>query len=285
MPQRRLGAYVLPGDTVWLEKTLIRTYPLLDALVVPVPADGIGWNGHPVPVDAALAIIKRVDTRGILSIVDGRWVDPADPMRGETAQRQAALDALAGNVDWVLQLDGDELLPEPGAVLRAIDEAEERGLPAVEWPMRVLFRRTRRWVFEITGERGEARYDYPGAVAVRPGVELLDARRVDGEFLRALVADDHSSLQIVRPAEPREHRWADLRHEEAIIHNSWARSPREIRQKIRSWGHSNGMRGEVYYWLRWYPSPFTWRLLRNLHPFARGLWPRLGRALSTDELE
>ena len=202
MPQRRLGAYVLPGDTVWLEKTLTRTYPLLDALVVPVPADGVGWNGHPIPVEAALAIIRRVDTRGILSIVDGRWVEPTEPMRGETAQRQAAIDALAGTVDWVLQLDGDR-----------------------------------------------------------------------------------SSLQIARPAEAGEHRWEGLRHEEAVIHNSWARSPHEIRQKVRSWGHANDVGGGRYYWLRWYPSPVTWRYARNLHPFARGLWPRLSRTAPTGELD
>jgi hypothetical protein len=285
VPQRRLGAYVLPGDTVWLEKTLTRTYPLLDALVVPVPADGVGWNGHPIPVEAALAIIRRVDTRGILSIVDGRWVEPTEPMRGETAQRQAAIDALAGTVDWVLQLDGDELLPEPDALFRAIDAAEEQGLRAVEWPMRVLFRRTRRWVFEVVGRRREPRYDYPGAIVVRPGIELLDARRVAGDYLRAVVDGDRSSLQIARPAEAGEHRWEGLRHEEAVIHNSWARSPHEIRQKVRSWGHANDVGGGRYYWLRWYPSPVTWRYARNLHPFARGLWPRLSRTATTGELD
>jgi hypothetical protein len=283
--RRRLGAYVLPGDTVWLEKTLTRTYPLLDALVVPVPLDGIGWNGHPVPVDEALTIIRRVDTRGILTTVRGRWVDPAEPMRGDTAQRQAAVDALAGTVDWVLQLDGDELLPEPAALLRAIDAAEEQKLRAIEWPMRVLFRRTRRWVFEVVGLHGEARYDYPGPIAVRPDVELIDARRVAGDYLRAVVVGDHSSLQVVRPAEPSEHRWVDLRPEEAIIHNSWARPARAIRQKIRSWGHANDVGRERYFWLRWYPSPITWRFVRNLHPFARDLWPRLGRRAATDELE
>ena len=61
MPKRRFGAYVLPGDTVWLEKTLTRYYPLLDALVVPVPTDGIGWKGVPIPVDDALEISEQTE--------------------------------------------------------------------------------------------------------------------------------------------------------------------------------------------------------------------------------
>jgi hypothetical protein len=138
---------------------------------------------------------------------------------------------------------------------------------------------------EVVARDGAPRYDYPGSVAVRPGVELLDGRRAAGESLRAVVVGDHSSLQIMRPAVAGEHRWIALEHDDAILHNSWARSPHEIRQKIHSWGHANGLRGEFYYWFRWYPSPLTWRLLRDLHPFARGLWPRLGRSAATDELE
>lgn len=280
---RRLGAYVLPGDTVWITRTLERYYPMLERLVVPVPTDGLGWNGEPIPVQRALDAIRAVDVRGILTIVPGSWIDPENPMRGDTAQRQAAVDELRGSVDWVLQLDTDELLPDPGALLPVLDVAESLGIPAVEWPMRVLFRRTRRWVFEVAGRRGRACYDYPGPVVVRPDVSLRDARRADGPFLRPVVVGDVESLQVVRSPEPGEHRWPGLRHEQAIIHNSWARSRREIRQKIRSWGHAH-VAGAAYYWMRWLPTPLVWRAMRDFHPFARGLWPRLARRAATGDL-
>ncbi|WP_194397267.1 hypothetical protein [Microbacterium atlanticum] len=281
---RRIGAYILPADVVWLEKTLGRYYGLVDVIVVPVPVDGRGWTGAPIPVDAALAVIDRVDERRIARRLEGRWTDEANPMRADTAQRQAALDALADEVDWVIQLDNDELLPDTAALLGAIDEAERRGLDAVEWPMRVLYRRTTRRVWEVVGSRLEPRYDFPGAVAVRPKVRLTDARRVEGSFLRPVVRGDSSSLQLTRPAEDGEHRWISLPPEAAVIHNSWARRPHEIRQKTRSWGHANGWRGTLYYFAVWLPVPLTWRWLRDVHPFARGLWPRLQpRPLSPPE--
>ncbi|QAY69006.1 hypothetical protein [Xylanimonas protaetiae] len=273
--RRRYGAYVLPGDPTWLERTLSRYYPLLDRLVMPVPVDGRGWTGAPIPAAECLAIARRVDTRGILQVLEGQWTAPADPLSADTAQRQAAIAALGDGVDWVLQLDNDELLPDPQVLDTAVDRAESLGLNAVELPMRVLFRRTRRTVLEVVAADGRPRYEYPGTVAVRAGTTLAEARRVAEPYLRLLVEGDDRSLQVVRPAEEGEHRMAALRPEQAIVHNSWARSPAEIRTKMRSWGHAKDAAYGRYYWTVWWPSPVTWRLLRDVHPFARGLWPRL----------
>lgn len=280
----RIGAYILPGDVVWLEKSLGAYYPLLSDLVVPIPADGRGWRGQPIPVADALARIRRVDHRNLLRTTSGSWTDLAAPIRADTAQRQHALDALRGCVDWVLQLDSDEFLPDPDALLGAIEHAQERGIDAVEWPMRVLYRRSRRWVFEIVDRNGRARYDYPGAVAVRPGVTLVDARRTDGEFLRPVVHGDDASLQVARSAIPGEHRWEGLDRAQAIVHNSWARTAPQIWRKMHGWGHWQGWRSTAYFLLRWLPTPVLWWAWRDVHPFAHGLWPRLKRTAITEDL-
>lgn len=275
MTTRRLGAYVLPGDTVWLERTLRQYYPLLDALVVPVPQDGRGWTGVPIPVGEAVALIRGVDIRGIMATVSGSWINAENPMRADTAQRQAAVDTLSPAVDWILQLDNDEYLPHPEELHRVLDEADRQGVDAVEWPMRVLFRRTKTRVLEVVAADGRARYDYPGPIAVRAGARLRDARRAEGSFLRLVVSGDAGSLQVSRPVEPGEHRVVLLEHEDAIIHNSWARDTTATRQKMASWGHATGIRSSSYFWFRWWPSPLLWRLQKDVHPFARGLWPAL----------
>ncbi|QGF23889.1 hypothetical protein [Raineyella fluvialis] len=220
-----------------------------------------------------------VDVRGIHRVVWGEWQDPVNPMLADTAQRQAGIDALGTGVDWILQIDNDEVLPDVEALLRAIDEAESRSIPAVEWPMRILFRRTGPGSFlEVCSEDGDPRYDYPGPVAVRAGSRTVDARRCQGAFLRPVVRGDDRSLQLKHPSTDQEIRAEILEPEQAIIHNSWGRTPGEIRRKIGSWGHAAGFKSQVFYWLRWWPAPLMWRVMRDFHPFARGLWPRLRRS-------
>lgn len=273
----RIGAYVLPGDPVWLKESLGQYYGLLDDLVIPVPQGGLGWSGGPIPVDECLQIIRNVDSRGIAREVVEEWVAPEDPMRGETEQRQAALNALAETVDWVLQIDNDEFVPRPAVLMEAVELADSLGVDAVELPMRVLFRRTKRNVFEVVGREGELHHEYPGPVLVRPTVQLDRARATTGRFLRMASPSAASSLQLSRSPAENETRLLEYASDDAIVHNSWARSTTEIRRKVASWAHSGDANFTTYVWLRWWPVPFAWWALREFHPFSRGLWPRLRR--------
>ncbi|MGA3171000.1 MAG: hypothetical protein ABSE62_08275, partial [Chthoniobacteraceae bacterium] len=118
-------------------------------------------------------------------------------------------------------------------------------------------------------------FEYPGPVAVRPDVRLVCARRIEGKYIRVVVNGDHRSLQVRRRPEPDEMRVDCCREEEAILHFSWVRTPAEIRAKIASWGHNEGMKSWLFYHLYWKSAPRLWRWLHDFHPFARGLWPAL----------
>lgn len=283
-PRPRLGAYVLAADPAWIRTSILRYYDHLDVLVVAYSPSGRGWTGAPIRSRECVEAVREIDTRGIVRTVVGEWSDLTNPMAADTAQRTAALTAVGADVDWVLQLDTDEVLPDIDALLEMLAYADEVGVDAVEWPMRVLYRRLRGGgCLEIVNESGGARYEYPGAIAVRPGVTLVDARRSTGRFLRPVVEGDESSLQIRRPTEAGEIRGPALAPDTAIIHNSWARSAPAVRRKVRSWGHGGGsLKSRLYYWLIWLPAPVTWRWLRSFHPFAADLWPRLAKASVAD---
>jgi hypothetical protein len=272
----RIGAYVLAADPTWLRSSLSRYYPSLDVLVISASISGRGWTGREIPSDRCVEIVRSLDTRGIVREVRGEWTCRDDPMAADTMQRQAAIDAMP-DVDWVLQIDTDEILPDFGALQEVLDAAEARGIDAVEWPMRVLFRRLRDGRYlEVTAESGRARYEYPGPIAVRPTVTLADARRTRGPFLRPIVEGDTESTQVVRPPDEGEIRLPGLQPTRAILHNSWAREPTEVRRKITSWGHNQSLRSWLYYWRVWLPAPLRWRRLRDFHPLMPKLWPRLG---------
>jgi hypothetical protein len=270
----KINAYVFAADAEFVERSVASYYDLVDRLVVSYDESGRAWNGSPIAVDDCLARLRgleKVELRG------GDFYRPGlAPMAAETAQRTEALAAASDGADWVLQIDADEVLPDASALVAALRAADELGLPAVEWPMRVLFRSLRHDRFlEVCDVDGADRYEYPGSIAVRPGTPLADARRADTPFLRAVVQGDERSLQVKRPPEPGETRLELLTPAQAIVHYSWAGSRSRIRSKVASWGHSDGWRTRAFYELRWRPAPLLWRTMRDFHPFAGELWPAL----------
>lgn len=272
----KIAAYVLAADPTWVRSSLLRYYDHVDAILISTPTADRGWTGRLVPAPECVAAVRSLDTRGIVRTVRADWQRPDNPLAGETAQRQHAIDALSGDVDWILQIDSDEILPAIDPLLAMLAEAGPE-IQGVEWPMRVLYRRLRdgRYLDVRTGS-GAPHHEYPGPIAVRSGARLAYARRVAGPFVRAVIASDRESLQLTRPVEPDETRVSLDDPATAILHNSWARSPEAVRSKIASWGHNQGLSTKAYYYSTWLPTPLRWRRMRNFHPFAAALWPRLG---------
>lgn len=272
-----LHAYILAADPTWLTASVSSYYAAVDRIIVSYDRDGIGYTGVPVPVDECVRRLREVDLEGKMRFCPGRFARRhPDPHASETEQRRAALSEASDGADWVLQIDTDEVLPNPAALIDMLRRADELGLDAVEWPMRVLFRRLGDGRYlEVCAAGARDRFEYPGPIAVRPGVRLVVGRRTDGPFLRPVVRGDAHSLQIVRPAEDGERRVEGLEPLDAILHNSWARTAANVRAKIATWSHSNGWKSQLFYYLRWRPAPYLWPWMRDFHPFARGLWPAL----------
>ena len=273
---KRIKAYVLAADPTWLERSVGAYYPFVDEIVVSYDRSSRGWTGAPVPVEECLTRLRVLDGDGKMRFCPGDFSSPVqDPMENDTLQRGVALQLASQEADWVLQLDTDEWLPEPNALLDAIVSAENLGVGGVEWPMRVLYRRlgTAR-ALEVCAPDGEDHFEYIAPVAVRAGSRLRHSRRTGASILRAVVRGDSRSLQLKRPLEVGEVREERLRPEEAIIHNSWARSPTELMRKLASWSHS-GPGAWRHFLLHWLPSTLLWRQQRNVHPLFGPVWPAL----------
>lgn len=274
----KLAAYLLAADPTWIEKSVRAYYDQVEEILVSYDEAGIGWSGSPIECEESIARLRAIDVAGKMRFVGGNFHTQPSAPAGEVHQRQVALDGLPATVDWVLQIDTDEVLPDTDALIAALHHADERGLGAVEWPMRVLFRRLNdREYLVVTGKTGQGNFEYPGPIAVRPGTVLRDARRAEVPFLRPVVAGDDDSLQLTRDAAVGEDRSFTIDESQAILHNSWGRSPAVVRRKVRAWGHNNGWRTWRHYYLTWLPSRYLWRWQRDLHPFSDGLWPRLAK--------
>lgn len=274
----RISAYVLAGDPTWVERSVGAYYEVVERLVVSYDVDDRGWTGAQLSASAVVERLRSLDVDHKMIFLPGSFHDNSvAPLHNDTAQRAAALSVAGEGMDWVLQLDTDEVLPDMPRLLDVLARVDDDVL-GVEWPMSVLFRGLRGGAYlQVCSAGGAAHVEYPGSVAVRPTAKLVQARRHVGVFERVLVAGDTSSLQVVRASEAVERRSFSIPGEAAILHNSWGRSPAVVWRKVRSWGHNEGLRSLAFYFLVWLPSPLTSRILRNFHPLNRTLWPRLRR--------
>lgn len=273
----KINAYVLAADPTWIRTSVSAYYDHVERIVVSYDRDGIGWTGAPVAVDLCLEALREIDTHGKMLFAPGCFhKEGLTPLEADTAQRRQALALASPEAEWVLQIDTDEVLPDFATLQWMLSEASRLDIPAVEWPMQVLYRRLRSGTYlRVVASDSSDRFEYPGPIAVRPGSELIEARRTPGKFLRPVVRGDAQSLQLQTAPSAAEVRIDELPAEAAIWHNSWAREPARVRAKINSWGHSQGIRSLIYFALVWRPSTLTWRVLRNFHPDVRRLWPRL----------
>lgn len=273
---KRINAYVLAADPTWIERSVNAYYPFVERIVVSYDRNSRGWTGAPVPVEECLTRLSVLDGDRKMRFVGGDFSSPdRDPMENDTFQRGVALAHASEEADWVLQLDTDEFLPVPQALLEAIQVADSLGLVGVEWPMRVLYRRLRLTeALEVCAPDGADHFEYIAPIAVRSGTALTHSRRTEQSVLRAVVHGDSRSFQLRRPLEKGEVRQERLHPHEAIVHNSWARSPVEMMRKLASWSHS-GSAAWLHFFLKWLPATLLWRHQRDVHPLFGPVWPAL----------
>src|SRR5437763_17068175 len=102
----RLKAYILAADPNWIEASVLSYYDHVDEIVVSYDDSGIGWSGHPIPVDECLRRLRAIDERKKFRFVGGSYFRPGhSPMANDTNQRQCAIDAIGDSADWIIELD------------------------------------------------------------------------------------------------------------------------------------------------------------------------------------
>ncbi|MGR0318707.1 hypothetical protein [Agromyces sp. ZXT2-3] len=277
----RLNAYVLAGDPAWIGQSLGSYYDLVDRIVVSYDRSHRSWSGHPLSVQESLRRIAAADPEHKVVLLPGDHVaGERSLMATETAQRQAALDAASDGADWVLQLDTDEVLPEPGTLLAQLAVADETGAGAIDFPLRNLYAMTGDGRFlEQCGRFWTTQAAYPGPVAVRAGTALTVARQAGGvPHHRVDVSPRNSD-----PAHPRStpvH--AVIPAEQAILHLSWVRTEEQMREKRDVSGYSKN-RDWDHDLARWrWRTRHPW-LTAAAAPLSRKWWDRY-RPVRVDRL-
>lgn len=271
----RLKAYVLAADPNWIEASVLSYYDYVDEIVVSYDRSGFGWTGLPIPVDESLRRLRAIDTKLKCRFVGGDYYRPDhSPMENDTYQRQCAIDDIGNTADWILELDTDEIIPNPENFIKAL-ATTPKDKTVVEWPMRVFFQRTRSGRFlEVTTFFRQQLSEYPGPVATRPGVRLEMARSANAapHWRFGIHGEDYDAA-MQRRFNPD----AIVAKRDAILHFSWVRSEEDILRKVQGWSHSHEFDATMYVQKIWKAAPQKWPFMYNVHPLRpktwRALWP------------
>ncbi len=187
------------------------------------------------------------------------------PLEAETLERNAAIAALGQDVDWVVQIDTDEVLGSPRRFVEAIGRAHAEGRSALDYPARWLYGHVGGQLYlERCRRTWGVSAGYPGPTAVKAGTVLELARQCDVPIWRIDFRRRNTD-----PAHPRRARVDELvRPDEGIWHFSWVRSEREMRDKAASSGHVDEVNWgkEIDRWLERCRHP---RLTTLLTPVRR----------------
>jgi len=261
-----IGAYVLLGHPAFLVQSLRSYYSIVDRIAVLYDDAGLSWSKQPLAIDSMLSIVEEIDVDHKVVLVPGDFHSADDELLViETAERNAGVAALGRDVDWVLQIDTDEVLGNPQRFVESLVRADRAAMDALDYPARWLYS-------HVNGDRYLERCrrlwgitaNYPGPVAVRAGTTLTLARQCQ-------VPTWHVDFRPrnTDPAHPRNTRVDDrVRPEDAIWHFSWVRSEKEMRSKSLTSGHAHDF--------DWHREIDRW-VSRRRHPHLTTLFTPIRR--------
>ncbi len=144
-------------------------YDVVDTMVVAHDQDAISWTGERLDLEPCREIVERLDRDRKVRFLPGLFHGgDKPPLELETFERNAAVSALGDSVDWILQIDTDEVVASPSRLVESIARAEAHGLSAVEFPARWLYGHVggRRYLERCRRLWGVSA-GFPGPVAVR----------------------------------------------------------------------------------------------------------------------
>jgi hypothetical protein len=266
----RIGAYVLLADPAFLAQSIRSYYAVVDRIVVLYDEAGLSWSKRPLEIEPLLSVIDEIDVDHKVVRAPGDYHSADDQLLTiETAERNAGIAALGDGVDWILQIDSDEVLGNQRRFVESLLRADRAGMDALDYPARWLY-----------GHVGGDRYlercrrlwgitaGYPGPVAVRAGTTLTLARQCK-------VPTWHVDFRgrNTDPAHARDTRVDEqVRPEDAIWHFSWVRSEADMRAKSLTSGHAHE--------IDWHREIDRW-LYRCRHPHLTTLLTPIRRSPDT----
>lgn len=236
--------YLISYDYEFVKSSLPMVYPFISEIFLAIDGDRKTWSGKDffVPEDF-WTWIREFDIDNKITIYEDRFYIPTlMPIECETRERNM-LGKRMGECDWYLQLDSDEYFVDFESVFFKLSQLKTNDPTTIRCRLATLFKETQ-----------------SGYLLIEGSVEPLNF--ATNNPIYDLARSNNSGNAHVY--------WDDL-----VLHQSWARSPLEIKLKLSNWGHRDDFNTESFYKLWDAIDEFNYYCLNNFHPLTPDLWPRL----------
>lgn len=236
--------YLVAYDYEFIKNSLPRVYDYVNEIFFAVDIERKTWAGENFIIpDEFWNWVKTFDTANKITIYEDRFYVPELSLIECDTRERNMLSAKMGACDWYIQIDSDEYFVDFKAFTDRLKNYDTIVPTTIKCAVATLFK-------QISS----------GYLLVNKSVETLCFATNNPKY--DMARDNLSGNEYVY--------WNDL-----VLHQSWARSPAEIKTKLNSWGHKGDFNIKSYYRLWEAIDEFNCYCLKNFHPVVPDTWPEL----------
>ncbi len=243
--------FLISYDCEYLFHALPLVYPHVDEVILAIDKNRVSWAGRRFAFDETFfGRIRTIDPAQKIRILEDDFYLPAlSPIQNETRERNLLSEQMGANC-WKLQIDVDEYFTDFKSVAQFLQK--HRYLLWKPQCDKVNIRA--RWITLFKKTQN-------GYLYIDNDEHFSFATNTVGEYYfgRDLASTHNREV------------FTDF----AVIHQSWARSDDEIRQKINNWGHKDDFDTKAYFDFWQSVDETNYSRFTNLHPVYPQAWERL----------
>lgn len=237
--------FLVAYDYELLKIAIPLIYNDADLIILSIDKNRVSWTGKQFYFNEQFKdYVSQIDNACKISWIEGEYFDQEKtPQLNEGFQRNCLVEAM-GNADWYIQLDADEYFIQFNQFVQYLKSLNvSKGEPiSITVNFKCIFKKLQTSYLLTAGkdEKIQIATNNPKYSKSRqiPGNSIIDS-----PFF--------------------------------VLHQSWARSEKDIKEKIRNWGHAKDFDTILFYekWLAC--NSYNFKNYINFHPIYGPTWPRL----------
>ncbi len=239
--------FLVSYDYEYLFTALPLVYDEADKIVLAIDKNRKTWSGNPIEIAADFFDrIQALDTRRIIEIYeDDFYVPELTPMECDTRERTMLSKRLGKG--WKIQLDADEYLYDFKFFASFLKK--HHFLARLNWLLPINFHAECITLFKTVDN---------GYLLIENSEQFPLVTNVN-QYSEARKTTNTININLTTQ----------------VIHQSWARSAGEIKQKIFNWGHRDDFDVSAFFEFWKTVDASNYDTFKNFHPLAADIWKTL----------